>query len=109
MPQVELNSQTLSGKESSLMFETVLLLSFCGLVGLASVAVVIWLAASGALFSLDGLVFALISLTIGAFFMFNIAWSFYTGELRALLGGLRKGKSADPPAKEPPATPKPGA
>ncbi len=91
------------------MLETVILLALCGLVGLASVAVVIWLAVSGALFSLDGLVFALISLTVGAFFMFNIAWSLYTGELRALRDGLRKGNPADKSVKEPPVTPKPKA
>lgn len=76
------------------MLETVILLSFCLLVGLASLGVVVWLAVSGALFTLDGLAFALISLTLGAFFMFNVAWSFKTGELRALLGALRKDKAA---------------
>lgn len=89
------------------MLETAILLSLCGLVGLVSVGVVIWLTISGALFTLDGLVFALISLTVGAFFMFNIAWSLYTGELRALRDGLCKGASADKSVKEPPGTPKP--
>jgi hypothetical protein len=72
------------------MLETIFLLAFCLLIGLASLAVALWLAVSGRLLTLDGLAFALISLTIGGFFMFNIAWSFRTGELRALLGQLGK-------------------
>lgn len=86
------------------MLETVILLSFCLLVGLASLGVVVWLAVSGGLFTLDGLAFALISLTLGAFFMFNVAWSFKTGELRALLGALRKdqaGKVGEEAARTP--------
>ena len=36
---------------------------------------------------------ALIGLTLGAFFLFNFAWSWRTGELEALLKELRKGPS----------------
>lgn len=82
------------------MLETIILLSFCLLVGLASVAVVIWLAASGGLFSIDGLAFALISLTLGAFFIFNVAWSFKRGELRALLGHLSEHHSKAKPKEK---------
>ena len=39
---------------------------------------------------MDKIAFALISLTIGGFFMFNVAWSFRTGELRALLSQGKK-------------------
>jgi hypothetical protein len=82
---MEPNSHTFSGKESASMLEIVFLLALCALVGLASIVVVIWLALSGALLSVDGLAFAFISLTIGGFFMFNIGWSVYTGELRELI------------------------
>lgn len=83
------------------MLETILILSFCLLAGLASLAVVIWLAATGALFTLDGLAFALISLTLGGFMMFNVAWSFYKGELRALLSRPAKKKAEEKPAAGP--------
>jgi hypothetical protein len=79
--------------EPTSMFETILLLAFCLLIGLASLAVVLWLLVTGRLLTLDGLAFALISLTIGGFFMFNVAWSLRTGELRALLGQLGKKKT----------------
>jgi hypothetical protein len=75
------------------MLEIVILLGLCVLVALSSVLVVIWLAISGSLLSVDGISFALISLTIGGFFAFNIGWSLYSGELRELLGSLRKNKS----------------
>ena len=91
--------------EPTSMFETVLLLAFCVVIGFASLAVVLWLLVSGRLLTLDGLAFALISLTIGGFFMFNVGWSFQTGELRALLGQLsKKEKNAGPEAKPPAAT-----
>lgn len=76
------------------MLETIILLVFCGLVGLASLAVVVWLGVSGSLLTLDGLAFALISLTLGGFFMFNIAWSLRSGELRAVLNHLLKKRAA---------------
>jgi hypothetical protein len=96
MPQTPTGSESVLEKGSGSMLEAIILLAFCGLVGLASLAVVVWLAVSGSLLSLDGLAFALISLTLGAFFMFNIAWSWRTGELRALLGQLRKKKATTP-------------
>ena len=75
------------------MLETVILLAFCSLMGLASLAVLLWLAVSGTLLTMDGLVFALVSLTVGGFFMFNVAWSFRTGELRALLNQMGQKKA----------------
>lgn len=75
------------------MVETVLLLAFSLLMGLASLAICAWLVVSGNLFSMDGLALALISLTLGGFFMFNVAWSIHTGEFQEVLKYLRKGSS----------------
>jgi hypothetical protein len=86
--------------ERSSMLETVILLAFCSLMGLASLAVLLWLAVSGTLLTMDGLVFALISLTVGGFFMFNVAWSFRTGELRALLNQMGQKKANEKSEKE---------
>jgi hypothetical protein len=86
--------------ERSSMLETVILLAFCSLMGLASLAVLLWLAESGTLLTMDGLVFALISLTVGGFFMFNVAWSFRTGELRALLNQMGQKKANEKSEEE---------
>ena len=75
------------------MLETALLLLFCLLIGLLSLAIVVWVVLSGRLFYLDGLLLTLISLSIGAIFMLNVAWSVRTGEVRALRDYFRK-KSA---------------
>ena len=83
------------------MLETLLLFGFCLLVGLLSLAVCVYLAVTGLLFTLDGLVLAIISLTIGGVFVLNVAWSVYTGELRRLLGHVRK----KPASVEPPSHP----
>jgi hypothetical protein len=100
MPQNASNPEGVM--EALSMLEAILLYSFCLLVGLASLAVVVWLAATGALLSLDGLAFALISLTLGGFMMFNVAWSAWKGELRALLARPKENvageKSEAPPA-----------
>jgi len=48
-------------------------------------AVVVWGLVTGRIFSIDGLWLALISLTISTVFGGNIAWSIYTGELKAIL------------------------
>lgn len=72
------------------MLEAVVLLSLCLLLGLLSLAVVIWVVATGRIAYLDGIALALIGLTLAVFFIFNLAWSFYTGELQELLKSLRK-------------------
>jgi hypothetical protein len=91
MPQNASNPEGVMEPPS--MLETIILLSFCLLAGLVSLVVVIWLGVTGALFSLDGLAFALISLTLGGFMMFNVVWSLWKGELHALLGQLGKHKA----------------
>ena len=72
------------------MIETLLLLALCGLIGLGSLLVALWQLLPLQAITMDKIAFALISLTLGGFFMFNIAWSFRTGELRALMGQREK-------------------
>lgn len=82
------------------MLETLLLIGFCLLVGLLSLAVCAYLAATHLLFTLDGIVLAIISLTIGGVFVLNVGWSVYTGELKRLMGrAQKKPASAEPPSK----------
>ena len=75
------------------MLETAFLLAFCLLMGLLCLAVVVWLIVTGRVFGLDGLSLALISLTLGVFFMFNVAWSRHVGELQEVLKHFRKGST----------------
>ncbi len=80
------------------MLQSVLLLAFCLFMGLASLAACVWVALTGQLFTLDGLLLVAISLTIGGFFMGNFAWSVYTGEVRDILNSLRsRSKKTDTP------------
>lgn len=72
------------------MLESLLLLAFCLFVGLIALGVCVYVAAAGLLFTLDGLLLIIISLTIGGIFVLNVAWSAYTGELKQLLGQVRK-------------------
>ena len=71
------------------MLQSVLLLAFCLFMGLVSLAACVWVALSGQLFTLDGLLLVAISLSIGGLFMGNLAWSVYTGEVREVLDNLR--------------------
>ena len=99
MPDIQ-NPQAITlGKEQNSMLETLLLLGFCLLVGLLSLAVCAYLAATHLLFTLDGIVLAIISLTIGGIFVLNVGWSVYTGELKRLMAkNERKSDSAEPPS-----------
>lgn len=88
------------------MLETILLLVICLIVGLIALAVCAYLAMSGLLFSVGGLFFALISLTIGGIFILNVVWSIYTGELKQILEHSRKKPasselSGNPPVETP--------
>ncbi len=81
------------------MLETLLLFGFCLLVGFLSLAVCAYLVVTGQVLTLDGLVLAIISLTIGGVFVLNVVWSVYTGELRRRLDHVRKKPaSAEPPS-----------
>ena len=72
------------------MFEEVLLLAFCSLVGLMGLAVFLWEAASGRLFSIDSLTLTFISLTLAVIFGGNVGWSVHTGDVQRILNHLRK-------------------
>ena len=84
------------------MLESVIELVLCLLFGLACLAVVVWDVASGRIAYLDGITLAILSLTLGGFFMFNVAWSWRTSELHELLDGLRKG--SDRGSNKPPSS-----
>lgn len=78
------------------MLQSVLLLAFCLFMGLVSLATCVWVALTGQLFTLDGLLLVAISLSIGGLFLGNLAWSVYTGEVREILNSLRSpSKKAD--------------
>ena len=76
-------------------FEILLLFSFCILVAVIALAVSVYLAVSGQLFTLDGLVLLLIALTIGGVFVLNIVWSVRRGEMRQLLNQVRENRVPD--------------
>lgn len=75
------------------MLESLLFLALCLLIGLAALAVIIYLAVTGLLFTLGGMLLALICVTTGGMFVANIAWSAYNGELKQILGQLRKNRN----------------
>jgi hypothetical protein len=86
------------GKEQTSMFESILLLAFCLIVGLIAVAVCGYLVASGQFLTLDGLSLALICAAIGGFFVLMVVWSFYTGELKQILEHMRKKPTSSEPS-----------
>ena len=71
------------------MLQAAVLLAVCLLIGLVALALCAWVVISGRLFSMDGLLMIAISLTVGAFFMGNFAWSVHKGEAREILNRLR--------------------
>jgi len=90
-------------REQFAMNEVVVELTICLCVGLLSLAVVAWDVASGRIVYLDGIALAIIVLTIGLFFLFNVFWSYRTGELAQLWKDLRKPKATDSGHSTPPA------
>ncbi len=78
------------------MMEPLLLLAISLLIGLASLAVAVWLVVTGRVAYLDGLSLALICLAVGAVFLSMVGWSYHTSELKAILESLRKRKNAAP-------------
>jgi len=102
MPEAENHPQNMSSKDGAPALDTVILLAFCCLVGLASLAIFIWVITTRELFTLDNLSLVLIDLTLGAMFMANVAWSVHTGEVRQILGFYRgKFKRKPAPAQGP--------
>jgi hypothetical protein len=78
------------GEEREPMWEDLFLLAFSFFLAISGLAVVVWGVATGRFFSMDGLWLALICLTLSAVFGGSIAWSMYTGELRAILRQRRE-------------------
>jgi hypothetical protein len=89
MTDISLNAVS-SGQERQRMSERLIEVAICLFIGLASLAVVVWLALTGLLAYLDGISLALISLVIGGFFMFDVLVAYRSGELDEILG-RRKG------------------
>ena len=87
-----------SGKERSSVLESLLLLGFCFLMGLAALGVCAYVGVTGSLFTLDGLLLIVICLSVGGIFMLVVGWSAYTGELQALLKELRKKPASGEPS-----------
>jgi hypothetical protein len=94
MPEQQSTFDTTLVEGRGTMLQSALVLCFCLLVGLVSLAVCVWVAISGRLFTMDGLLTVAISLLVGGLFMANVAWSVYTGELREILNKLRKRPAA---------------
>ena len=88
-------------REQSSMGEAILELSVCLVIGILCLAVVVWDVVSGRIVYLDGIALAIIVLTLAVFFLFNVVWSYRTGELRQILEKMRKRRSgeAGPPEK----------
>jgi hypothetical protein len=63
------------------------------LIGFIALAVCVWVAVSGWLLTMDGLLMVAICLAAAAFFVGNFAWSLHTGEIREILNQLRSGKA----------------
>lgn len=71
------------------MLQAAILLAICLLVGLIALGICAWVAVSGRLFTMDGLLMVAISLAAATFFVGNFAWSLRTGEVREILSQLR--------------------
>jgi hypothetical protein len=71
------------------MLQAAVLLAACLLIGFIALAICAWVAVSGRLLTMDGLLIVAISLAAAAFFVGNFAWSFHTGEVREILSQLR--------------------
>src|SRR3989304_6106102 len=76
-------------KEPVTMLQSILVYTFCLLVGVVALAVCAWVAATGQLFTMDGLLLIAISLTLAAFFVGNGIWAVHSGEVSELLRRLR--------------------
>ena len=72
------------------MWESAVELGICLLIGAAGLAVVAWEIATGNIAYLDGIALALISLVLGGFFLFDVFWSYRSGELKEMLTSMKK-------------------
>ena len=78
------------------MWESIVELGVCLLIGVVALAVVVWEIATGRIAYLDGISLSLISLTLGGFFLFDVFWSYHTGELKDLLKKRQEAGSSKP-------------
>lgn len=76
------------------MLQAVLLLAFCLLMGLVALVACVWVAATGQLLTMDGLLIVAISLTLGGAFMAMVVYSWKTGEISAILNEWRSQRKA---------------
>ena len=74
------------------MLQSAIILVVCLLLGMAGLAVCAWAVVTGQLFTLDGLLLVSVSLLLSGLFVGNVAWSVYTGEVRAVLNQLRESR-----------------
>ncbi len=85
------------------MREGLIELAISAAIALVFLAVAVWEVATGRIAYMDGIALTLISLTIAAFFGFNIFWSVRKGELQSLLKAARQPKAnasaSDPETK----------
>ena len=82
------------------MVDSIVLLAFCLLAGALAVVICAYLFITGQLFTMDGLLLALLSLTMGGIFALNVAWSIYTGELKQIMGSSRKPSDSAKPSDQ---------
>jgi hypothetical protein len=76
-------------KEPGKMLQAAFLLAFCLLMTLVALGACAWVAATGQLFTMDGLLLIAISLSLGGAFFAMLLYSWKTGEVRAILNELR--------------------
>ncbi len=76
------------------MLQAVLLLAFCLLMGLVALAACAWVAATGQLFTMDGLLIVAISVTLGGAFVAMVVYSWKTGEVSEILNEWRSRRKA---------------
>ena len=96
MTDASSNVTVSSSPERPVKLESLIELAVCLLIGLASLAVVAWLALTGRLAYLDGISLALISLALGGFFLYDVFAAYRGGEVDEMLG---RRKEASPASK----------
>lgn len=77
-------------RERGKMLQAALLLTFCLLMALVALGACAWVAATGQLFTMDGLLLVAISLSLGGAFFAMFLYSWRAGEVRAILNELRR-------------------
>lgn len=76
------------------MLQSAIILLVCLILGVAGLTVSAWVAVTGQLFTLDGLLLVSASLLLSGLFLGNFAWSVRTGEVRAVLSYLRRSRQS---------------